>query len=433
MLMPGAGNAIGQWQKPDPSKRSGQQMHKPSHISDLGSIALYGHIPFCETKCPYCDFNTYAGIEALMPAYVKALCREITVWGDALGRPLVHSVSFGGGTPSYLPAEDMGLLMETVDHAFDIDSGAEVTLEANPGDLSGARLAAYQASGVNRLSIGLQSLDDRLLGVLGRRHSAAEARQAFHMARDAGFDNVSVDLMYGLPYQSIDDWSRTLDGIAEMSPPHVSMYCLTLEARTPMDQGVRAGRMPEPDDDLAADMYLLAQDTMEANGYRHYEISNWAIPGKESKHNLTYWQNQPYLGVGPGAHSYLMGHRFHNLRSPREYIQRLSPSLALHPAKVEGQDGVGADAIRSVPVVESTELIDRRLEMAETMMMGLRLDTGVAIASFAQRFGVELKDTYGEELDELEAHGLLEAANGAIRLTARGRLLGSEVFSRFFA
>ena len=390
-------------------------------------IALYVHIPFCETKCPYCDFNTYARIEPLIPAYVAALCREIGIWGSLLGEPPLATVFFGGGTPSYLAAEQIGSVMRSIDEAFDVSADAEVTLEANPGDLTDAKLTAFLGFGLNRLSIGVQSLDDRLLSVLGRRHSAGEAVEAVRMATEAGFDSVSIDLMYGLPYQSLDDWAQTLSGAAELGQKHVSMYCLTLEGGTPMEQWVGSGRMPEPDPDLAADMYLMAEETMQTRDYRHYEISNWAMPGSESRHNLTYWRNQPYLGVGPGAHSYLSGHRFYNIKAPKEYIHRLEER---HEPALLGN--LSAQAIEEVPVVERAEVIDRSLEMAETMMLGLRLDVGIGVEEFTQRFGVAPSAVYGDTLDEMESAGLLDTAGDAVRLTAKGRLLGNEVFSRFF-
>jgi oxygen-independent coproporphyrinogen-3 oxidase len=391
-------------------------------------IALYVHIPFCETKCPYCDFNTYAGIEPLIPEYAAALRRETGIWGRLLGGPRVATVFFGGGTPSYLPAEQTGSIVQTIRDSFEVSPEAEVTLEANPGDLTADRLDAFLETGINRLSIGVQSLDDRLLDLLGRRHSAAEAVLSFQMAARAGFDNVSIDLMYGLPQQGLDQWSQTLGDAAGLEPDHVSMYCLTLEPGTPMERQVGSGLLPDPDPDLAADMYLAAEDLMRRRGYRHYEISNWAQPGKESRHNLAYWKNQRYLGVGPGAHSYLGEYRFHNLRSPRDYIRRLEDGLRDTPPHGE----LTREAIEGIPVVDKTELIGTRMEMAETMMMGLRLNAGIGFRSFARRFGVTPMDAYRNTLDDLEATGLLETTDSHVRLTSRGRLLGNEVFSRFF-
>ena len=393
-----------------------------------GPIGLYVHIPFCETKCPYCDFNTYARIESLIPDYVAALRTEIAVWGDLLDRPRVSTVFFGGGTPSYLPVEHIGSIVQTIGDAFDVAADTESTLEANPGDFTDAKLAAYLELGLNRLSIGVQSLDDRLLGLLGRRHSAEQAVQAVRAATEAGFENVSIDLMYGLPHQSLDDWTRTLAGAAKLGHQHISMYCLTLEGGTPMEQQVASGSLPEPDPDLAADMYLAAEEAMDERGYRHYEISNWALPGRESRHNLTYWRNRTYLGVGPGAHSYLSGQRFYNIKSPKEYIRRLGD----RQHKGAARDGLSAEAIGAVPVVETVEVIDRPLEMAETMMLGLRLDGGITVEEFTERFGVLPSGVYGDTLAELESAGLLDTTGDAIKLTSRGRLLGNEVFSRFF-
>lgn len=398
------------------------------------AIALYVHIPFCETKCPYCDFNTYAAIEPLMPSYADALRAEIALWGRlaAVGGAgdarRVSSVFFGGGTPSYVPAEQIEGVMAAIRAAFNLLPDAEVTLEANPGDFTPAKLAAYLDCGVNRLSIGVQSFDDGLLATLGRRHSADAAADAYRMAADAGFGNISIDLMYGLPYQRIEQWRRTLDMALELAPPHLSMYCLTLEGGTPMERWVADGRMPEPDADLAADMYVLAQDEMRRAGYRHYEISNWALPGMRSRHNLAYWRNLPYLGVGPGAHSYLWGRRFANIRSPREYARLMRGDVA--PAHDASPDAIIRAAL--VVDVDEVERIEPPLEMAETLMMGLRLDEGVSVSGFKERFGATPAQRYPDAIAELTAQGLLDARNGALMLTARGWMMANAVVSRFF-
>ena len=389
-------------------------------------LALYIHIPFCETKCPYCDFNTYSGIEVLIPSYMEALCRETELWGRLFSRPPVRTVFLGGGTPSYMPVEEIGKVLDTVRDAFDLDPAAEITLEANPDDCTEARVEVYPALGINRVSLGVQSLDDRLLEMLGRRHTAVQAIDAYRTVTSAGFDNVSIDLMYGLPDQTIEDWRSTLEAASEMGPPHISLYCLTLEGGTPMERSVASGEMPDPD--LAADMYLLAEETMARQGYRHYEISNWARPGFESRHNLVYWRNEPYLGVGPGAHSYVDGVRFWNLNSPREYV-RIVRELA-PPQALDGRPL--AEPVDAMAVVERSETIGRRLEMAETLMMGLRLDTGVALDEFVARFGESPTSVYGEVIDELSSAELLDGSDGRLRLTDRGRILGNEVFARFF-
>ena len=397
-------------------------LHPPT-----GQIGLYVHIPFCHTKCPYCDFNTYSGIESLIPGYVRALVGEIRCWGALLGAQQVNTIFFGGGTPSYVPRQAITDVLEAVHGAFRIAADAEVTMEANPGDLTDGQASTLRQAGVNRLSIGVQSLDDALLSFLGRRHSAQEAVAAYRKARRDGFNNVSLDFMYGIAHQSLEQWRDTLEQALELSPEHLSLYCLTLEGGTPMERQTRLGEIPEADPDLAADMYLVAEDMLAQAGYRHYEISNWAKPGMESRHNLTYWLNRPYLGVGPGAHSYLGQWRFWNIASPREYIARLGKAAQRQAPAV----ALSSEAIGEIPSVGSVEAIDRRLEMAETMMLGMRLDDGVSLEDFYDRFGESVTSVYGKQVDDLTVLGLIELRDGALRLTSKGRPLGNEVFLRF--
>ena len=389
------------------------------------TISLYIHIPFCETKCPYCDFNTYAGIEPLIPEYVDALIQEARFWGDALSQhhsPAVSTVFFGGGTPSYLPPGDIVRILDEVRSAFSLAPAAEITLESNPGDIAAERVEAWLKAGINRLSIGVQSLDDGLLQLLGRRHTAQEALDAHRAAGNGGLTNINLDLMYGLPYQTLDQWRATLEEALEDRPEHISMYSLTLEEGTPLEASVRHGKVPYPDPDLGADMYQLAMKLGQDAGYNHYEISNWALPGRECLHNLTYWRNQPYLGIGPGAHSYLNGYRFSNLRSPRRYIQLAG---ALTPGKVDPA------ALEEYGLLDMVETIDERLEMAETMMLGLRLSEGVSQEAFLRRFGASLLETYGPQIDELLGLELVAWQEDRLVLTPTGRLLGNEVFQRF--
>ena len=389
------------------------------------TISLYIHIPFCETKCPYCDFNTYAGIEPLIPEYVDALIKEARFWRDALSlhhSPTVSTVFFGGGTPSYLPPGDIVRILDEVRSAFHLATSAEVTLESNPGDIAAGRIEDWLKAGITRLSIGVQSLDDGLLRLLGRRHTAREALDAHKAARNGGFTNINLDLMYGLPYQTLDQWRATLGKALEDRPEHISMYSLTLEEGTPLEASVRQGNVPYPDSDLGADMYQLAGKLGEDAGYHHYEISNWALPGRECLHNLTYWRNQPYLGIGPGAHSYLNGYRFSNLRSPRRYIQLAGTltSAKVYPA-----------ALQEYGMLDMVETIDKRLEMAETMMLGLRLSEGISQGAFLRRFGASLVETYGPQIDDLLGLELVAWQEDRLVLTPRGRLLGNEVFQRF--
>ena len=402
--------------------------HSPIQDELAEGIALYVHIPFCKTKCPYCDFNTYQGIEGLIGPYMEALALEIQAWGVALGHPRVNTVFFGGGTPSYVPAEQIDHVLHTIADAFEVVPGVEITLEANPGDLDGLALARLLEMGVNRLSIGVQSLDDSLLKMLGRRHTGAEALEAYRVARRAGFQSVNLDLMYGLPRQTLGQWKDTLDMVLTLTPPHLSLYCLTLEEGTPLQRWVHEGNVPQPDPDLAADMYTIAQEALERAGYHHYEISNWALPGLEGRHNIAYWLNRPYLGVGPGAHSSLDGHRFWDVASPRLYIQRVHSWVNGGVGSVATLD---RDVLQGIGPVDGVEAIGPGLEMAETMMLGLRLLDGLSIRDFQARFSSDPLALYGPEIRDLGELGLLERADGLLRLTKRGCLLANQVFMRF--
>ena len=393
-------------------------------------IALYIHIPFCQTKCPYCDFNTYAGMHRLIPGYLEALAREIRTWGDLLGGPALNTVFLGGGTPSLLEPRQLESLLDAVRASFSLSKDAEVSAEVNPDDATVERIAAFRGAGVNRVSMGVQSLDDGLLKLLGRRHSAADAVEAFLRLRRAGLADVNLDLMYGLPYQSVEQWDETVREVIDLGPDHVSAYCLTLEEGTPLATQVSRGRVPEPDADLAAEMYQRADRALSASGYPWYELSNWARPGHESQHNLTYWRSLPYLGVGPGAHSFLGGYRFANLNLPAEYVRRIA---AWAPA----DEGLAGVLEAKSGAVEEVEVVDQPLEMADTMIMGLRLRDGLSVEGFRDRFGRDVGEVYGRQIAELESLGLLEAAGGpdgrTLRITERARLLANEVFWRFLA
>ena len=391
-------------------------------------ISLYIHIPFCQTKCPYCDFNTYQGIEPLIDPYMEALLLEIQLWGRTLGHPTVNTIFFGGGTPSYIPTRDVGKVLDTTGGAFSLAQDAETTVEANPGDLSGPALDKLLEIGVNRLSIGVQSLDDDLLSLLGRRHSAGEAVEAYKLATHAGFQRINIDLMYGLPHQTMAQWKSTLSRVLELTPPHLSMYCLTLEKGTPMERRVSEGELPEPDPDLAADMYELARGILEKAGYHHYEISNWATPGNECLHNMAYWLNQPYLGVGAGAHSHLSGHRFWTVNSPGQYVRGVHSWSSQYSAPEQGLD---EPYLSSTGVAGGVETIGPSLEMAETMFLGLRLLDGLKVKDFKSRFNRDPLEVYGPQIRELGELGLMEHSDGVLRLTKKGYLLSNQVFIQF--
>ena len=422
------------------------------HRANSTEIALYIHIPFCETKCPYCDFNTYEGISSLIPDYMEALYAELSYWGSALSRPRLSTIFIGGGTPSLLSESQLNALMNHIYQNFSCASITETTVECNPGDLNYEKALALRNAGISRLSIGVQSLDDQVLQVLGRRHTSAEAITAYNAVRSAGFNRINLDFMYGIPNQTLVSWQETIDQAILLAPDHLSLYCLTIEPNTPMEIMTKRGHLPEPDPDLAADMYEYCTTALASNDYNHYEISNWAKPNQPSLHNLVYWKNEYYLGVGPGAHSHLpvdtivlpksfshdaldemtrmnkqtASYRFSVARSPREYIRKAT-HLPEHPLPNTETSWFSSG------LADTFEPIDLEMQMAETMMLGLRLSEGVAATGFEQRFHQNLMDTYPTIIKELEALRLLRWKGDALTLTDQGKLLGNEVFMRFVA
>lgn len=406
-------------------------------------ISLYVHVPFCLSKCPYCDFNTYQGIESQFDDFLAAVIEEITAWSVVLGRPTVNTVFMGGGTPSYLPDGDVARILDDISRNYAVRCDAEITAECNPNDLSPEKCAELRAAGINRVSIGVQSMDNGLLAMLGRRHDAGEAAEALDRCRSAGFDNVSLDLMYGLPQQSLDQWRDTVARVVALAPEHLSLYSLTLEEGTPLRRWVQQGRLPEPDSDLAADMYDHARVTLAAAGYHHYEISNWTRPGQQSEHNLAYWRNLQWVGVGPGAHSSLRvpsslknndagsACRFWTVRSPREYA-RLAREWAEGAAREGEWPAVTANRIAGVPTVDGSEVSDEATTAAETMFLGLRLLDGMDVAAASARTGIDLAGRYEQELAELTADGLLVwEGDGRLRLAEQAYLVANQVFTRF--
>ena len=387
-------------------------------------LSLYLHIPFCRHRCAYCDFNTYAGMENLIADYVTALIAELGC--AAAGLPpnaRVHTLFLGGGTPSLLPLSEVSRLLSAVRDGFPLTSGAEITLEANPGTLSREYLRGLRSLGVNRLSLGMQSASPEDLRILERGHDFFDVVQAVKWARQAGFGNLNLDLIFGLPYQSLASWQRTLELALDLRPDHLSLYHLTLEHGTPMNSWVQRGLLPAADSDLAAEMYEWAMARLEKAGFEQYEISNWARRSADGRllacqHNLQYWHNLPYLGLGAGAHGFAAGCRTVNVRGPQAYINRC-------------RNGAARPFPRTPATVHLTP-IDRATEMAETMMMGLRLvQEGVPDRAFRQRFGVSIEAAFPREIHELRTQGLVEWSQGRLRLTARGKMFGNRVFMRF--
>jgi oxygen-independent coproporphyrinogen-3 oxidase len=380
-------------------------------------LGLYLHIPFCAHVCPYCDFNTYAGQEVLIPRYVAALEREIARQGEALGGRAAATIFFGGGTPSLLPPADVARLVDACRAAFAVAPDAEVTLEANPTSVDAHYFGDLMAAGVNRLSLGVQTLRHRGLRRLGRNHEAADARAAFRAAREAGVTNISLDLIFGWPGQTIRDWEEDLEDVLGWDadgPEHLSLYSLIVEPGTPLAEAVTRGIVTVPDDDATADLYEAAIARLAKAGFRHYEVANWARdPSLVAKHNVIYWRNGDYAGLGAGAHGHIAGCRTMNHLLPATYC-----------AAVE----------RGEAPVSNSETIAPPTAMGETMMLGLRLlDEGVIAAEFELRHGAALADVYGPIIADVTGMRLLEAVGDRMRLTARGLMVANDVCARFLA
>jgi oxygen-independent coproporphyrinogen III oxidase len=381
-------------------------------------IGLYLHVPFCESKCIYCDFNSYAHMEDKFGPFVEAICADIQrgVSWDLEGTPdcegaTAASIFFGGGTPSVLMPAQIAQILRASRARYRIAPGAEVTMEANPGTITLEKFEGYLEAGVNRLSMGVQVLDDRMLKKLGRIHTAEGALESYRLARQAGFQNINLDFIFGLPGQDLAHLGTMLDRLLDVDPlpEHLSCYSLIVEEHTPLYIGVERGLIEVPGDDEVADMYELICERLALRGYEQYEISNWSR-GSPCAHNLVYWHDQRYLAFGPGASGYWAGTRFSTVLGPADYISRVT----------EGRS-----------VLAEQHVVSRHEEMGEFMMLGLRLNSGVSRKEFARRFGKALDEVFGPDISELQALGLLEADGDAVRLSERGRLLGNEVFARF--
>jgi putative oxygen-independent coproporphyrinogen III oxidase len=423
----------------------------------MNPYSLYFHIPFCTHRCAYCDFNTYAGQEEMIPAYVDALCKEIAFVGARFPSPLgrgargegeVHTIFFGGGTPSLLSPFQFDSIFKSIRAAFTLTEDAEITIEANPGTVSYENLLELRKIGINRISFGVQSANMEELRMLERTHDFFTVIEAVTSARKAGFNNLNLDLIYALPEQTLQTWQTTVKRILDLHPEHISAYALTLEHGTPFGRWSSKGLLPIPDPDLAAEMYEWASETLEAAGYVQYEISNWAKdialsgaqrsrsatnpPTFACRHNLQYWRGLPYLAFGAGAHGYANGFRYSNALRIKTYVER----LAIQPCE-------GLEPSQGFPLAPATVNQHKQTlqdDMSEFMMTGLRLtQEGVSENEFQVRFGKSLRDTYRNEIDELLKLGLIEspspsgrgARGEVLRLTQRGRLLGNQVFMRF--
>ncbi len=375
----------------------------------MTAAGLYVHIPFCSSRCSYCDFATGLYQREFAETYVSALITEIKssrYYGEH-----ADTIYFGGGTPSLLTPAQLDRILATLHDHFAIDPASEITLEINPGSVNDEKLRAFRSLGINRASFGAQTFDDKELAKLGRSHSSADTLKTLQDLRRAGFDNVSFDLIAGLPGQTLDQWQRNIKQALDLRPEHLSFYLLEVHQGTPLAEHIRRGIQPEPDDDLAGVMYQWMLEHASEAGYEHYEISNLCWPNFESQHNLKYWTGEPYYGFGCSSHSYDgRARRWSNQRDVRKYVEMVERSES--------------------PIVEEQQLTPDEVR-AEALFLGMRLMRGVDARAYRESFGVDLRDEHGEELDRFFKAGLLEFDGDLIRLTRDGALLSNEVFAAF--
>jgi oxygen-independent coproporphyrinogen-3 oxidase len=375
----------------------------------MTAAGLYVHIPFCSSRCSYCDFATGLYQSELAERYVRAIVREI---GSSLhAGQLAETIYFGGGTPSLLAPYQLERILSALFEQFEIDDAAEITLEINPGSVTLEKLRSFRRLGVNRASFGAQTFDDAELAKLGRSHNVADTLRTFADLRDAGFTNISFDLIAGLPGQMLEGWQRNVEQALALEPEHLSFYLLEVHSGTPLAEHIRRGIQPVPDEDVAGVMYRLMLEQASDAGYEHYEISNLCQPNFHSRHNVKYWTGEPYYGFGCSSHSY-DGHarRWSNERDVRKYVEMAE----------RGES----------PVVEEQELSQDDVR-AEALFLGMRLMRGVDVRAYRESFGVDLRDEHSEDLDRFCKAGLLEFNGDLIRLTRTGALLSNEVFAAF--
>ena len=408
----------------------------------MKELELYLHIPFCERKCAYCDFLSAPADLPVRISYIKKLQEEIAYYGAQYGEYQVSSIFFGGGTPTILEGYQLAAILEMVKEHFNITADAEITVECNPGTLTAGKAEKLVQAGFNRLSMGLQSADDRELQLLGRIHNFAQFLESYDLARKAGFRNINVDLMSALPGQTLKSWQDTLQKVTALRPEHISAYSLIIEEGTPFyerfaeDERIREeGGHPRllPEEDVERQMYELTETFLQIKGYERYEISNYAKPGYECRHNCGYWTRKDYLGLGLGASSLVEHQRFQNTSDLKTYLEQE------YSSQCEGQYERIAETIQLQAETGLTqtghhihiETLDKKSEMEEFMFLGLRLMAGISRQQFEKKFQVTLNSVYGEVLRKLKGEQLIEEVAGYVRLTEHGIDVSNYVLAEF--
>lgn len=371
----------------------------------MRNLGIYVHIPFCKKKCDYCDFISFSNKDNIQEQYIETVCKDIVKSKEQAVNYEVSTIYFGGGTPSYIDSKLIGKVLEAIKVNYNVCDSAEITIEINPGTVTKEKLEFYKQIGFNRLSIGLQSTHDRLLKTIGRIHTYNEFLETYNLARQVGFENINVDLMLALPTQTLDELVQSTNDIIKLNPEHISIYSLILEEQTLLHQKVMNGKMELLDEELERKMYWETKKILEANGFEHYEISNFAKKEFKSKHNLSCWEQEEYLGFGVASHSYLGNKRFSRTNSIEEYIKNID--------------------------VEINEVQDREAKAKEYMLLGLRKLDGVSISAFERKFEINPLFYFRFEISKLEEEDLIEVDLDNIKLTNKGLDLANRVFEEF--
>lgn len=383
---------------------------------DAQTLSIYLHIPFCRTMCTYCAFNTYTDLHDIIPAFVDALNKEIIYVGNNNPDLPVSTIFFGGGTPSLISILQYELLFSALRASFKILPNAEITLESNPNDLTYDYLKGLREVGFNRISMGMQSSNSKELDLFKREHTTQQVVEAVSNAQAVGFDNISMDLIFGAPYQTLESWGESLQQVISLDVQNISAYNLILEGNTPLKEDIDRGVLPMPDDDLSADMYDAMTEILSKANFEQYEISNWSKLGYESQHNIQYWRNLPYLGLGPGAHGFANGTRYIVMRSPQKYIDALNSYT---------DDNL---EFPRTPSVSKAVKVSVDEDMQDTILMGMRLTQGgISRSAFKKRFGADIVDLKQDAITKHVNYGLLEVTDDYIRLSKEGRLLSNAV------
>jgi len=392
---------------------------------EKNNLGLYIHIPFCHTKCTYCDFNTYSGLEHLIDDFSNSICDEIEFWAlhDSYR---INSIFIGGGTPSYIEAEILNKIIKKIKNNFDLSKDIEVTLEINPEDVTNDKASLWKNMGINRCSIGIQSLNDEELKIINRRHSSSKALSSMKILKKH-FENVSVDLIYGLPKQNIESYIHTLEKIIEINPDHISAYSLQVEKGTYLDKQVLKHEVIVANDDDSAEMYKITHKILKKYNYINYEISNWAKKGFYSEHNLKYWKLNPYIGIGPGAHSYIDKKRFSVIKSPKRYISTIKKIKQKKIFKINEK----IQFLKLNSFFDVYEDQSNKNEILEYLMLSLRLDEGINLNEFNRRFKLDFNSLYLNKLQIYFKNNILQNNNNFYKLTEKGKLFANEVANNF--